>query len=569
MVTSPFWIQLFSALRLSMAAVFSLYIAMRLGLENPYWAPVTLMVLEGGFQGVVQQRITDRIWGTLLGVILGLAVLFTAGDMRFVLIALCFGLVTLTTYLSLEYRNRLLLWRWTALTIMLMVVIGLTYDYDTYFMTNLSRLWSILVGITVSWVFHVLFFPLASAIGIFFTLRKITGLLRTVVPETDATGHVTALAGFYVNMESLHQLLASHALEKYGASIRARQARHALEALEAIGEQIILAQGKAEKFVTSILDSLDTINPLTVSSLPKAGAQLHTLCTEAPNDVPIKLVTAVKRMGQTLMSMNMSVMAKSEYAEDGVLSVYFFDSWYDGTFINGYKAVIVGIGTAVGLWLWSEVAWPGGLFMVLLVMILGQFTAFTHNFPIKALVVLVFFSLLVTNLLMTFVIPLFDSMSGFFLWMFLLHLLFAWLAFSANKTLAFAALTLLILVNLFINGYKATPYAMQLTLTYSWGIAGGLLLGVLTALLVKPISAHYLLQKQRDSFSEEIFRLESATGSERQDLARSLRHRARMATVWWRGLSKTSVQQSESQFVLDMISRIPEVSVDRKHRIED
>ena len=561
MVTSPFWIQLFSALRLSLAAICSLYIAMRLGLENPYWAPVTLMVIEAGFQGMVLQRIRDRIWGTLLGVILGLSVLFLAGDMRFVLIALCFALVTLTTYLSLEYRSYLLLWRWTALTIMLMVVIGLSYNYDTYFMTNLSRLWSILVGISVSWVFHVLFFPLASAIGIFFTLKKITGLLRSVSQETDTSGQVAALAGFYVNMEALHHLLASHALEKYGTITRAGQARYVLDALEVVGEQVIIAHGKAQEFVTSILDTLDTINPLAVISLSTAGKQLGEICAESPVDAPVKLMRAAERMSRELLSLDMSVAEKTVPAESSPLRAYFFDSWYDDTFTNGYKAVIVGIGTAVGLWLWSEVAWPGGLFMVLLVMILGQFTAFTHNFPLKALAVLVILSLIITNLLMIFIIPVFDSTAGFFVWLFLLYLFFCWFAFSANKTLAFASLTLLLMLNLFINGYSATPYAMQMTLTYSWGVAGGMLLGIITALLVKPFSAHHLLGRQQDAFSEEISRLEGATGSERQELVRSLRHRARMATVWWRGLSKASDQQAESRSVLDMVARTPEVPV--------
>ena len=561
MVTSPFWIQLFSALRLSMAAVCSLYIAMRLGLENPYWAPVTLMVIEGGFQGMVLQRINDRIWGTLLGVILGLSVLFIAGDMRFVLIALCFALVTLTTYLSLEYRSHLLLWRWTALTIMLMVVIGLSYDYDTYFMTNLSRLWSILIGISVSWIFHVVFFPLASAIGIFFTLKKITGLLRTVSSETDTTGQVAALAGFYVNMETLHHLLASHALEKYGVITRAGQARHVLDTLETVGEQVIIARGKAQGIVTSILDILDTINPLALISLPAAGTQLGVLCAESPADAPVKLMRSAERMSRELLSMDMSVTKKTVPAESSPIRAYFFDSWYDDTFTNGYKAVIVGIGTAFGLWLWSEVAWPGGLFLVLLVMILGQFTAFTHNFPLKALAVLVILSLIITNLLMIFIIPVFDSTAGFFVWLFLLHLCFCWFAFSANKTLAFASLTLLLMLNLFINGYTATPYAMQLTLTYSWGVAGGLLFGIFTALLVKPVSTYRLLERQQRAFFKELSRLDSASGDERRILVYSLRHRARMATVWWRGLSKASVQQAESRTVLDMVSRIPDVVV--------
>jgi uncharacterized membrane protein YccC len=559
MVTSPFWIQLFSALRLSLAAVCSLYIAMRLGLENPYWAPVTLMVIEAGFQGMVMQRINERVWGTLLGVVLGLSVLFVAGEMRFVLIALCFALVTLTTYLSLEYRSHLLLWRWTALTIMLMVVIGLSYDYDTYFMTNLSRLWSILVGISVSWAFHVVFFPLASALGILFTLRKITGLLRAISTETDTTGQVTALAGFYVNMETLHHLLSSHSLEKYGTAIRAGQARHVLEALETVGEQVIIARGKAQEFVTSILDTLDTVNPLVVTSLPAAGTQLGTLCAESPAGAPGKLIRAAERMGRELESMDMSVARKTVPAASAPVRAYFFDSWYDDTFTNGYKAVIVGIGTAVGLWLWSEVAWPGGLFMVLLVMLLGQFTAFTHVFPVKALAVLAILSLIITNLLMIFIIPVFDSTSGFFVWLFLLHLFFCWFAFSANKTLAFASLTVLIMLNLFINGYSATPYAMQMTLMYSWGVAGGLLFGIITALLVKPVSTYRLLEHQQDAFFEEISRLDSVGGDERQDLVRSLRQRVRMATVWWRGLAKASDQQAESRSVLDMVARIPEV----------
>ena len=558
-MTSPVWLQLFSALRLSLGVVCALYIAITLGLENPYWAPVTLMVIEGGFQGVVLQRITDRIWGTLLGVILGLAVLFIAGDMRFVLIALCFALVTLTTYLSLEYRSRLLLWRWSALTIMLMVVIGLSYDYGTYFITNLSRIWSILVGISVAWVFHVLFFPLASAVGIFFTLRKITGLLRRVSPESNASSQVAALAGFYVNMEELHQLLASHALEKYGETIRARHARHVLEALEAVGEQVILEGSKAQELVASILDTLDTINPLAVTSLPKAGAQLEVLCGQPPADAPIKLVRAARRMGRGLVSMNMSVTEQTEHAASVESRVYFFDSWYDDTFTNAYKAVIVGIGTGAALWLWSEVAWPGGLIMAILTMILGQFMAFTHNLPLKALGVLLVLNLIITGLLLMFVIPLIDTTGGFFLWLFLFHLLFGWLVFSPNKSLSFAVMTLLILINLSINGYMATPYAMQVTLTLSWGVAGGMLLGGFTALLVKPISAHRLLQRQQNAFSEEISKLDSGAPNERQNLARSLRQRARMATVWWRGLPEARDQQAVSQSVLEMVSRIPEI----------
>ncbi|MCU7836099.1 MAG: FUSC family protein [gamma proteobacterium symbiont of Taylorina sp.] len=550
-------IQLFSALRLSLAAVCSIYIAMSIGLENPYWAPVTVLVIEAGFQGAVQQRIRDRIWGTILGVITGLSVLFIAGDMRFVLIALSFSLVTLTSYLSLEYRNQLLLWRWTALTIMLMIVIGLSFDYDTFFMTNLSRIWSILVGISVAWVFHVLFFPLASAVGIFSTLKKIIALLRSISPDTDVNSKVTALSGFYVLMGELSPLIASHALEKYGTTLRARQAQSIVDALEIIGEQIITEDSKTPEFVSSVLNILDSINPFVITSLQTTGNQLQMLCAEVSTDIPVKLLHATQTMGQELATMDMSVDINKDQRVKVESRVYFFDAWYDDTFTNAYKSLVIGIGTSTGLWLWSEVDWPGGLFLVVLIMIIGQFTAFSHIFSIKALGILVILSLIITNLLMIFIIPLFDASGSFFTWLFLIHLFFTWFAFSSNKKLAFAALLLLMLINLFVNGYVATPYAMQITLTYSWGVLGGLTLGLITASLVKPASAHQLLQKQKIAFSDEISQLESASETERQNLLISLRYRAHMLTVWWRDLSEVSVQQMESQSILDLIRQLP------------
>jgi uncharacterized membrane protein YccC len=278
----------------------------------------------------------------------------------------------------------------------------------------------------------------------------------------------------------------------------------------------------------------------------------------APSGAPVKLVRAAGRLGRDLVTMDMSVPEQAESVAIDEPWAYFHDSWYDGTFTNGYKAMIVGVGTCAALWLWSEVAWPGALIMSILVMILGQFMAFTHNLPLKALGILLVLNLIIAGLLLMFVIPLIDTTGGFFIWLFLFHLLFGLLIFSSNKALSFAAMTLLILINLSINGYMATPYAMQVTLTYSWGVAGGLLLGVFTAMLVKPVSAQRLLQNQQAAFSDEMRRLESVAPNERNRLARSLRYRARMATVWWQGLPGAMDRQEASQPVLDMIARIPD-----------
>jgi len=556
MLLNPVWIQLVAALRLSLAAVCALYIAMILGLENPYWAIVTVLVVEGVFPGMVQQRINQRMWGTLMGVILGVAILVGGSEMRFVLITMCFAAVTLTTYLALEYRAHLLMWRWVTLTVMLVVTIGLSFD--TYFLTSLSRLWAMLVGVGVAWVFHTLFFPLSSAVGILFTLKKITGLLRSLPTEGRPDGQVAALAGLYAAMEQLHQLLASHALEKYGTTVRAGQARQVLDALEALAERVVIEGGQAPEFVASVVTALDGINPLAVASLPQVGERLDALCAEAPSSTSEKLLRATGCMARALVLMDMSVAQPPGAEAEAESRAYFFDSWYDGSLFNGYKAVVVGVGTGAALWLWSGVAWPSGMIMALLAMLLGQFMAFTHNLPVKALAILMILNLIVSGLLMMFVIPLIDSTGGFFLWLFIFHLLFGWLIFSPNKTLAFAIMTLLILINLSINGYLATPYAMQVSLNFGWGVAGGLLLGVITAALVKPVATRRLLQRQAEAFSEELSLLESADPVERQNLARSLRLRARMATVWWQALPGPEEREELSEPVLEMISQVPE-----------
>lgn len=128
--------------------------------------------------------------------------------------------------------------------------------------------------------------------------------------------------------------------------------------------------------------------------------------------------------------------------------------------------------------------------------------------------------------------------------------------------LVIAALTLPILINLSINGYMATPYAMQVTLIYSWGVAGGFLLGIATALLIMPTSAHRLLRRQQDAFAAEVARLGSAAPDEEDALTRSLRRRARMATVWWQGLTHERDRQGSSESAVDMINRLPEIPVE-------
>ena len=558
MMTNPLWRQLAPALRLSLSAVCALYISLSIGLDKPYWATVTVLIIEGSFLGIVQQRVHDRLWGTLMGVILGVATLIISGDMRFVLITFCFVIVTLTTYLSLEYRRFLLMWRWTALTCLLVVVIGLSTNF--YFMTGLSRIWGILIGIGTAVVFHILFFPLTSTIGIDLTLKKITGLLRQVLDHHNDTDKVRVLSEFYVEMENMHQLLRAHALEKYHSRIHAWGALHLLEALEKLGEQIILQVNhtqmkSSEKYYRQLVELLDKINPLSADSFPEIGKQFEQHAKNLDKTIPDPLKRSIIRLSQSLSSFDMSTINKAEYQGDSEPNVFFSDSWYDNTIYNAYKALVIGAGTAFALWLWSELAWPGGLFMVVLAMLIGQFTALDHDFKLKAIIVLLLLNLMITSVSLMFVLPMIDSSSGFFLWVFIFHLFFCWFVFSSNPALGKASLILLTMSNLLIHSYQPTPYAMQVSLTYAWGILGALLIGTVIAFLLKPRSPLDLLKNQYTAFFKEHSELNQIPEINKLDSEHCLRKRIRMATVWWRALPDTAMQTRESSLILDMLEQ--------------
>lgn len=558
MITNPVWRQLAPALRLSLSAVCALYISLSIGLDKPYWATVTVLIIEGSFLGIVQQRIHDRLWGTLMGVTLGVATLIIAGDMRPVLITFCFVIISLTTYLSLEYRRFLLMWRWTALTCLLVVVIGLSTNF--YFMTGLSRIWGILIGIGTALVFHILFFPITSNIGIQLTLKKIVALLRQVLDQHNDTNKVTVLSEFYIEMENMHQLLRAHAIEKYHSRVHARGALQLLEALEKLGEQIILQVNhtqmkSSEQYYRQLVELLDKIDPLSPDCFPDLGKQFEQYANASKEIIPAPLKRSIIHLSQSLSSVDMSTIKKTEFRGDSEPNVYFSDSWYDNTFYNAYKALVIGAGSAFALWLWSELAWPGGLFMVVLAMLIGQFTALEHGFKLKAIIVLLILNLLITSVNLIFILPVIDSSSGFFLWLFIFHLFFCWFVFSSNAALGKASLILLVMSNLLIHSYQPTPYAMQVILTYTWGVTGALLIGTIIAFLLKPRSPLDLLKNQYTAFFKEYSALHQTSETNKAASEHCFRKRIRMATVWWRALPDTAMQARESSLILDMLEQ--------------
>ena len=104
-------LQSLKALRLTLAVMLSLYLAMRLGMNSPDWAVTSALIVSLGTIGQIRSRWWQRIVGNFVGGSLGFFVIWWLAQDPFT-IMLCAALFgSLCTYISLtnfQYKD---LWR--------------------------------------------------------------------------------------------------------------------------------------------------------------------------------------------------------------------------------------------------------------------------------------------------------------------------------------------------------------------------------------------------------------------------------------------------------------------------
>ncbi|MBW5433775.1 FUSC family protein [Bradyrhizobium canariense] len=153
----PKW-ALFSA-NSFIAAMLAIYFAFRLGLERPYWAMLTVYLTAQPFAGAVRSRAVYRFVGTLLGACAALALVPILVDQPALLSVAVTAWAGLCLYISLQDRTprsyAFLLAGYTATTIAFSSV----HVPAMVFVTALSRVEEILLGIGCATLVHTLLFP--------------------------------------------------------------------------------------------------------------------------------------------------------------------------------------------------------------------------------------------------------------------------------------------------------------------------------------------------------------------------------------------------------------------------
>ncbi|WP_254984807.1 FUSC family protein [Rhodopseudomonas palustris] len=190
----PKW-ALFSA-NSFIAAMLAIYLAFRLGLERPYWAMLTVYLTAQPFAGAVRSRAVYRFLGTLLGACAALALVPVLVDQPALLSVAVTAWAALCLYISLQDRTprsyAFLLAGYTATTIAFSSVAVPTM----VFMTALSRVEEILLGIGCATLVHTLLFPSDVTTPVLKSLRaalsdafaRTTDVLSARVGEMQDTG---------------------------------------------------------------------------------------------------------------------------------------------------------------------------------------------------------------------------------------------------------------------------------------------------------------------------------------------------------------------------------------------
>lgn len=128
------------------AAVLSLVIANRIGLDHPVWASVSALVVSQDKLGDTHRSLTWRVVGTLVGLAVALLVAFTMhGARQVMMLAMAVGITASIARLRTELRVSM----WTSVIVLLTVPPG-----GSPLISALARAEEVLLGVAVGAVLH-------------------------------------------------------------------------------------------------------------------------------------------------------------------------------------------------------------------------------------------------------------------------------------------------------------------------------------------------------------------------------------------------------------------------------
>ncbi len=458
-------LQSLKALRLTLAVMLSLYIAMRLGMHSPDWAVTSALIVSLGTIGQVRSRWWQRIVGNFVGGCIGFFVIWWLAQDPFT-IMLCAALFgSVCTYISLtnfQYKD---MWRWVLIGFIIVFSASLSNPSHA-FSVLFDRVGCVFIGSSVIFIFNLLW-PLEYAASWQSQYHAILEKLDSLLNKEDVDA-VTLYLDLSQKIDLLRQSMSlnysdyraiySHeynlinkiyALEKLSRHLYSLRMQHALDSQTKAWISAAIAAAKAHQ----------TIPPMTMAHSPRY-ASLLTLIAADLHDIVQK---------------NATTDAQSRFRWQWQNRM--FSAGTDSAFSS---ALLFFVSCILSMLLWRY-GWPGGPQVMLLTAVLLVMCQYGERMSPKGFAIGFSLGTLFAFPIFIFLLPSLHSANAFWLSMLLIYFPMAFVINGQYKvrTLPFIAFAVAVMVNAnshnyvpgndYFNGYTTFLFALVAVITISSG----------------------------------------------------------------------------------------------------
>ncbi len=164
MIRIPEWEDFIFSLKSFVGAMLALYLALRLGLPRPFWAPLTAYVVSQPIAGAVRSKAIYRILGTILGsmaIVILVPTFINYTGMFSIAIGSWFALCLFFSLLDRTPRSYIfMLGGYTVGFVAMPALVDMsTFSTETIFEVAVARSEEIILGVLCASIIHSLFLP--------------------------------------------------------------------------------------------------------------------------------------------------------------------------------------------------------------------------------------------------------------------------------------------------------------------------------------------------------------------------------------------------------------------------
>lgn len=498
--------QILGALRMGLAIAVALFISIFLRLENPYWAPTTIIIVEainfGSFAGKIIPRFLGNFCGTICSIIF--LSYFSQTDLIFA-VAMS-AIITAGAYLMFRGIHPLF-WRWGIISFCLACGLNINNPVASFYL-GMDRIAGVAIGLFINLVFHLYFFHRSAEKDYQTKVVQILKVMSDLVAErsnqikTNTLAPLIDLKYFIPMVSELKEDFTAASRDSVIIALKKKKHNLLIDHLETLIHQLNTVlidppdMEDHQDFYNVYVKKMDRLS----YNLEALQSEFSGLKTDSKIEEIQETITDSTNQFDTLISKSLRTTVGLKRLTDAFekkefrktvppMNIDTMESNYSmllNHLENGYKAFLLGLSTFLGMMLWRETGWPGGYVVPLLGMVQVMFCIMNPSLTLSFLCVLQCISLIIASLIAFFILPGIYSTEFFFMFIVVLFFFFGLLIHSSNRSLRGIGLMSSVLVNSCVYAYRPSSHAFIISLTYAWGMIGGILIAMIILMFLYP-----------------------------------------------------------------------------------